>query len=165
MKLVNGEKLQEKLEEINVSFLEKSLTNPSLKPAVSFQLLASIIKECTLSPAELGGDSWVLENTKASLKESMTEAKDIDLLFLRPSDILTTIKDLESQAPVSELEQKAKENERKAEILKRLEKEIQKMSDIDVLEKSDKERKTWAKVLIRFIKGWDSELLAQSEKP
>jgi len=60
-----------------------------------------------LSPAEIGGDSWVLEEFKKKL-ELFKDCK------IRVSLALQTIKDLEAQAP-AELAKQVKENERKAE--------------------------------------------------
>lgn len=148
---------------------------------MSLDEILSLIEDCPRSPAKMieleiavlgklqeakSGDSWVLEELKKRIAKDKKDDKKmgLDASVGTLECVEMILEDLESQVPVSDLEQKAKENKRKAELLKSLEEEIQKMSDIGVLEKCDKELKTWAKVLIRFIKRRNGELLAQSEE-
>lgn len=116
--LVDKEKLRDVIDELAEDDGDREI--------VQVDGLLSRLKDCTLSSAELGGDSWVLEKLKEKLKEYKLEeikkpvTKPAQAYSLGWQEALKNIyviitKSLESQAPVSELAKQAEEDKRRAE--------------------------------------------------
>jgi len=132
--------------------------------------IQKIESQYNLNPASIPkGKAWVLEELKVKLKDGLetlvTGERSTLFVYYKNAlnDTLADIRDLESQAPISELEQEIEKNRRKAEKydeMERLQKEsIKKIREIQ--EQLDKDIKITKKDLDREF----SDLLSQSKKP
>jgi len=140
--LVDGEKLKEEI----FKWDTKRKPHPG---GVSFrQELYDLLEICTLSPAELAsilkGKAWVLEEAKRQVKEAMNSEFINDRTKDAMAWVYLMFGVLESQAPISELEQEDEENRQKAR----------------AWDMAKKERFVGPNEIARI-----NELLAQSKKP
>ena len=121
---MNAEKLVDGKELLRRSELKMKVEK---RDFLTFSELKVVIGYCSLSPAELaeimGGAMWVVEELKKRIAKDKAEAQDHPEYVEIISTYIfveTMIADLESQAPVSEIEKEIRENRRKAQAWKAL---------------------------------------------